>query len=98
MSRTLVAILLLFGMCAVVAQGVLAYKLNAVQTLVAEEETHDSKPPGKAGKFDDKENYVYSLSLHQHSVSDQLNNSSAANDLRYFKGFAHPPYLPPDVI
>jgi hypothetical protein len=98
MSRTLVAILLLFAMCTVVAQGVLAYKLNAVQTLVAEEETHDSKPLGKAGKIDDKESYFYSLSLHQRSVSDQLNNASAANDLRYFKGFAQTPYLPPDVI
>lgn len=98
MSRITIAILLLFSSFAVIVQGVLAYELNIVQSLVAEEEQHDDKPSDKSGKNDSKEKYHSSYSLHAHLTSDKLHNCTWLNDLRYFKGFADKPFMPPDVI
>jgi hypothetical protein len=83
MSRLTIAILLLFSSVAVIVQGVLAYELNMVQTLIAEEEPHDDKPSDKNGKNDTKAKYFSSYSLHAHLVSDQLHSST---------------YMPPEAI
>ena len=98
MSKITIAILLLFTSVAVIVQGVLAYELNMVQTLIAEGEPHDDKSSDKGSKNDGKEKYVSSYSLHAHFVSDQLHNSTFVIGLRYSKGFAQIPYMPPEAI
>ena len=98
MSRITIAILLLLSSCAVIVQGVLAYETNLVQTLVAEEETHDDKPADKGSKSVSKEKYLSLHVLHAHLTSDKLHNSTFLTDLRYSKGFAQKPYMPPEAI
>ena len=81
-----------------IVQGVLAYELNMVQSLVAEEEPHDDKPSDKAGKTVSKDKYLSIYSLHAHLTSDKLHNCTFLINLRYSKGFASIPYIPPDLV
>jgi hypothetical protein len=90
--------MLLFSTCAVIVQGVLAYELNMVQSLVAEEETHDDKPSDKGSKLDSKIKYFSTYSLHAHLTNDKLHNCTFLINLRFSKGFASIPYIPPDVV
>ena len=93
-----IAILLLFSSFAVIVQGVLAYELNMVQSLIAEEEPHEEKSSDKGSKNDSKEKYLSCYSFHAHLVSDKLHNSTFIISLRYSKGFALQPYMPPEAI
>ena len=79
------------------AHGYLAFKLNATQTLLAEEETHDEKPTAKA-KNDLKHNYFSSISFHQHSTADMLKAAQQCYLIFLSKGYAGTPFLPPDMI
>lgn len=79
------------------AHGYLAFKLNATQTLVAEEETHDEKPQTKA-KADLKDQHLSSAWFHQHSTDDLLKCAHRHYLIFLSKGYAGTPFMPPDVI
>ena len=95
MSRMLIAILLLFASCAMIAQGVLAYELNISRNLIAEEETHDHSE--KSNK-ESKEKFVSAFAIDHYSLGHSSSDNNILNDLRNYKGFAQKPYLPPEVI
>lgn len=79
------------------AHGYLAFKLNATQTLLAEEETHDEKPVTKA-KADPKDQYYSSFSFHQHNTNDLLKAAHRHYLIFLSKGYAGTPFMPPDMI
>ena len=79
------------------AHGYLAFKLNATQTLVAEEETHDEKPQTKA-KVDSKDQYFSSISFHSHNTADQLKEAARHYLIFLSKGYAGTPLRPPEMI
>ena len=79
------------------AHGYLAFKLNAIQTLVAEEETHDDKPQGKQ-KADIKDKYYSSFIFHQHITADLLKAAHLHYLIVLSKGYAGTPLMPPEVV
>jgi hypothetical protein len=97
MARILMTIMIIFMAVGPLAHGYLAFKLNATQTLLAEEETHDEKPTAKA-KSDLKHNYFSSISFHQHSTADMLKASHQRYLIFLSKGYVGTPFLPPDMI
>ena len=93
----MIAILLLFSAAAVVAHGILAYQINAEQTLAAEEKG-DDQPGEKDLKPVPDEKIFSSQLLHHYHVSVQLRPVVVHNDLRYSSGFAKQLYMPPEAI
>ena len=98
MSKLLLAILLVFSTCAVVAHGILAYQYNVTQSLVAEEEGKDDKPAGKDAKDYGKEKITFSSSLYNLFISNKLHQSLLNSLIKCSKGFFDKPYNPPEVI
>src|SRR5690349_8770927 len=97
MARILMTIMIIFMAVGPLAHGYLAFKLNATQTLLAEEETHDEKPVTKM-KLDSKDHYHCFASFHKHLTDDRLKTSQRHFLIVLSKGFAVTPYLPPDMI
>jgi hypothetical protein len=79
------------------AHGYLAFKLNATQTLLAEEETHEEKPVAKM-KLDLKDHYISFSSFHRHVTDDLLKLSHHHYLIFLSKGYVGTPFLPPDMI
>lgn len=79
------------------AHGYLAFKLNALQTLVAEEETHDEKPQGK-GKAEIKPQYLSYIQFHTCASLEQLKQSHHFLQVMLSKGYAGTPYMPPELV
>lgn len=79
------------------AHGYLAFKLNATQTLLAEEETHEEKPIAKM-KLDFKDLYHSFAFLHQQETDDLLKLSHRHYLIFLSKGYAGTPFMPPDTI
>ena len=77
------------------AHGYLAFKLNATQTLLAEEETHDEKPQTKAKAVKDQ---YSSFSFHQHDTDDLLKAAYLHYLIVLSKGYKGTPFMPPDMI
>ena len=92
MRRILFIITILFLTSALMTQGIFAYKLNAVQTLIAEEETKDDKPHKKDLKD------IYFSSTHSANQFSSYNRrlSSCFNNLKFSKGYINKPFTPPD--
>ncbi|MCE3281463.1 MAG: hypothetical protein K0Q66_200 [Chitinophagaceae bacterium] len=97
MARMLMTIMIIFMAVGPLAHGYLAFKLNATQTLVAEEETHDEKPQGKV-KGDPKDQYFSCIVFHSHSTSDLLKASHQHYLIFLSKGYAGTPFMPPEMI
>lgn len=96
MKRILLAITIIFLTSALMTQGIFAYTNNAVQTLIAEEETHDDKPLQKQIKKDWKENYTSDYRLSMLSLIKK-GIFAERHVFRCCKGFALIPYTPPDI-
>lgn len=88
-------IMIIFMAVGPLAHGYLAFKLNATQTLVAEEETHDEKPKTKS---DIKQDFFSSMWFHQHSTADGLKSSHHRYLIFLSKGYAGIPIRPPEMI
>lgn len=97
MLRIIIAIWLLFSAAAVVAHGILAYKVNAGQSIAAEEKA-DDQPAEKDLKSVPDDKIFASQLLHDYHVSVQLLPVVVHNDLRYSRGFARQLYMPPDTV
>jgi hypothetical protein len=97
MPRKLTAILLFISTCAVMTQGILAYELNSVQSIIAEEEALDSHTPNKDIKPEFKDKYFFGYSTQATSAPRLYQSFSSLNDLRYIKGFLSHPYMPPEL-
>lgn len=97
MARLLLKIMIVFMAVGPLAHGYLAFKLNATQTLLAEEETHEEKPVAKM-KIDFKDQYFSFASFHQHLTEDLLKLSHRHYLIFLSKGYAGTPFLPPDMI
>ena len=95
MTKFILAILLVISTFAVVAHGILVYHLNAVETLIAEEESSDNKTVGKEGKDDSKEHIPLSFDFYKNLHLLKLNQSALDNYFTYSKGFYNKPYNPP---
>ncbi|HEX6914741.1 MAG TPA: hypothetical protein VF145_05845 [Chitinophagaceae bacterium] len=97
MARIFMTIMICFMAVGPLAHGYLAFKLNALQTLVAEEETHEEKSQGKA-KNDLKDQYLSSFSFHQHITDDLLRSAYGHYLIVLSKGYAGTPLMPPETI
>ena len=83
--------------CALVAHGVLAYQLCAVQTLLPEEESHQEKGNDTPVKSDSKDKLFSNHSI-LNQMEERLTTLSLARvHLMISKGFADKPYTPPDL-
>lgn len=76
--------------------GYLAFKLNAFQMLVAEEEAHDEKPQSKA-KSDLKDYYLSSTSFYQQAIAGRLKAAHLHYLIVLSKGYAGTPLMPPEM-
>ena len=97
MLRMIIAIWLLFSAAAVVAHGILAYEVNAEQSLAAEDKA-DDQPGEKELKPAADDKIFSSQLLHQYHVSVQLRPVVVHNDLLYSSGFSRQLYMPPEAI
>jgi hypothetical protein len=94
MRKYLLAISFAFITCAFITHGVLAYQFNMVQTLSAEEESHEEGAQKTGKKADSKEKYFNNTSLRFQSLQALILAAAKENN-KYSKGFADKPYLPP---
>ena len=98
MIRILMIILLLVSTLAVVAHGILVYRLSATTTLIAEEETSHEKPLCKETKELTHEKITAQLNLYGQSLVKTMYKAAQNRAFRCSKGFCKIPYNPPDTI
>ena len=98
MSRILMTILIIFMALGPIAQVYLAYELNAVQTVIPEEENHEEKPDFGKNKGDVKEKYYSNFFYYEHRVADLLRASHLHQLLFLSDGYAGTPLMPPEVV
>ncbi|HVK97338.1 MAG TPA: hypothetical protein VM368_05940 [Flavisolibacter sp.] len=96
MTRVVLIIAVIFMTGALLTQSIYAFKLNATQTLVAEEEPHEEKPTSKNSKTDLKDKYCSSLRFSSAKLNTLLNHISSSGYILVSKGYADKPYTPPD--
>lgn len=95
MKRILLAITICLLTTAMVAQSVLAFRVNTTQSFITEEETHDEKPV-KPLKKDLKESFLHHSDIAGNGIS--LKQLLKLNRQQYFfsKGYTEIPFTPPD--
>jgi hypothetical protein len=96
MARLMLAIMILFMAVGPIAHGYLAYKYNALQSLLPEEETHDEKPQHKA-KQDCKGSLVYALALNSQVDAGESTATELEQLIILSKGYAGTPFMPPKM-
>lgn len=76
-------------------QGIFVYKMNNLQSLVAEEETHDDVPQKKV-KVSDKQSFSSDIPVFSSSIFFHSTSIPHEPFFKFCKGFAVKPYTPPD--
>jgi hypothetical protein len=96
MLRILLTILFFVSTVAVVAHGIMVYKVSAIASIIAEEEAPEGKTEIKNAKEFSDEKITYSLFFTQQALIVTLYKSALSHSLQYSKGFYDTPYNPPD--
>jgi hypothetical protein len=96
MARVILAIMVLFMAVGPIAHGYLAYKYNALQSLLPEEETHDEKPQSKAKQYC-KDPFLHPLALDTGFTSCNSTTTHLDQLIILSKGYAGIPLMPPDL-
>jgi hypothetical protein len=96
MARMILAIMIVFMAVGPIAHGYLAYKYNALQTLLPEEETHDEKPQHKA-KHDCKDPFLYAQAINCDLNPGQSATTHLEQLIILSKGYAGTPFMPPKM-
>jgi len=97
MARVLLCLVILFMATGPIAHGYLAYKYNALQSLLPEEETHDEKPQGKE-KFEIKDQYLHPVISYQPTLFENLLTTQIRQPLLLSEGYVGIPLMPPELV
>jgi hypothetical protein len=98
MTRILLSILLVFSVCAVVANEILVTQFNTISTVMVQEESSEDKPAYADGKEAGKEKITMAAYGYQYTFNQFKVLIAPDTALYYSAGFGLVPYNPPEAF